>query len=340
MAIDEKSGAGAELAALYNELGHYLERAGHAADAYAAYREYRKRAQELFQHDQQRNLAELQEAFEHEQRRRELELLEREGRYQRSQLVARQLEQWLWAGGALFGLLLAALGLLLLRKLSADNRALAHTNAQLAQLSRRDALTGLANRRHFQAAMRSGQGRLDGTLMLIDVDHFKQINDRYGHASGDAVLIEVARRLRQVLREDDLIVRWGGEEFLVRVAPGHDADAEALVARLLAALADAPVAVAGATIPVSASIGFATFPLAPATWSPPWEQALELVDTAMYLAKAHGRHRAYGVRRAQADDPQALARLGRELEAAWRDGRAELVAIEGSPPASPVRRAA
>jgi diguanylate cyclase (GGDEF)-like protein len=340
MALDEKSGAGAELAALYNELGHYLERAGHSAEAYAAYREYRRRAQELFQRDQQRNLAELQEAFEHEQRRRELELLERAGRLQRAQLVARQLEQWLWAGGALFGLLLAALGLLLLRKLSAGNRALAQANAQLAQLSRRDALTGLANRRHFQAAMRSGEGRLDGTLMLIDVDHFKQINDRYGHASGDAVLIEVARRLRQVLREDDLIVRWGGEEFLVRVAPGGT-EPEALVARLLAALADTPVAVAGASVPVSASIGFASFPLAPADWSPPWEQALELVDTAMYLAKAHGRHRAYGVRRAAAADPQALAEIGRELEAAWRDGRVELVAIEGPAPASPgLRRVA
>jgi diguanylate cyclase (GGDEF)-like protein len=333
MAIDEKSGAGAELAALYNELGHYLERAGHAADAYAAYREHRRRAQELFQRDQQRNLAELQEAFEHEQRRRELELLAREGRLQRAQLVARQLEQWLWAAGALFGLLLAALGLMLLRKLSAGNRALAQANAQLAQLSRRDALTGLANRRHFQAAMRAGEGRLDGTLMLIDVDHFKQINDRYGHASGDAVLIEVARRLRQVLREEDLIVRWGGEEFLVRVAPGAaTGEAEALVARLLAALADEPVPVAGASVPVSASIGFATFPLAPAAWSPPWEQALELVDTAMYLAKAHGRHRAYGVRRAQADDAAALSRVGRELEAAWRDGRVELVAVEGAAP--------
>lgn len=340
MAIDEKSGADAELASLYSELGHYLERAGHAADAYAAYREHRRRAQVLFQRDQQRNLAELQEAFEHTQRRRELDLLEREGRLQRSQLVARQLEQWLWAGGALFGLLLAALGLLLLRKLSAGNRALAHANAQLAQLSRRDALTGLANRRHFQAAMRAGEGRLDGALMLIDVDHFKQINDRYGHASGDAVLIEVARRLRQVLREDDLIVRWGGEEFLVRVAPGDGADAEALAARLLAVLADAPVSVAGGSIPVSASIGFATFPLAPAAWSPPWEQALELVDTAMYLAKAHGRHRAYGVRRALAGDPAALARLARELEAAWRDGRVELVAIEGAPPAPPMRRVA
>ena len=332
MEIDEKSGALASQVSMYDELGHYLERAGHAAEAYAAYREHRRRAQELFQRDQQRNLAELQEAFEHEQRRRELELLERDGRYQRSQLVARQLEQWLWAGGAVFGALVAALGVLLLRRLSAGNLQLAHANAQLAQLSRRDALTGLANRRHFQAAMRAGQGRLEGTLMLIDVDHFKQVNDRHGHAAGDAVLVEVARRLRAVLREDDLVVRWGGEEFLVRVPGADPQEAEALAARLLASLADEPVQVGSTRVPVTASIGFAVFPLAPASWSPPWELALELVDTAMYLAKAHGRHRAYGVRRADAADEAALAAVGRELEGAWRDGRAELVGIVGPPP--------
>lgn len=339
MAIDERTGALSSLAALHDELGHYLERAGHAAEAYAAYREHRRRMQEAFRRDEQRNLAELQEAFEHQQRRRELELLERAGRLQRSQLVARQLELWLWAGGALFGLLLAALGVQLLRRLRAGNLQLEHANAQLAQLSRRDALTGLANRRHFQAAMRSGSGALEGSLLLIDIDHFKQINDRYGHAAGDAVLVEVAHRLRAALREDDLIVRWGGEEFLVRVASGDGAEAEALVARLLAALADTPVVQGSWHVPVTASIGFATFPLPPSRLPLGWEPALELVDTAMYLAKSHGRNRAYGLRRADAQDAAALASIGHELEAAWRDGRVELVAIEG-PSAAPARSVA
>jgi diguanylate cyclase (GGDEF)-like protein len=329
IAIDERLGNQAELAAMHSELGHYLERAGHAADAYAALREHRRLAAQLSQADQQRRLAELQESFDHEQRQRELALLEREGRLQRSQLVAQQLRQWLWAGGVLFGLLVASLGVLLLMRLRQGNRALADTNARLAQLARRDALTGLANRRHFQAAMKSADAPLRGTLMLIDIDHFKQINDRYGHAAGDAVLVEVARRLRAALREDDLIVRWGGEEFLVHATGGEPAEAPLLVARALESLGGTPVLHGAVPVPVSASIGFASFPLLPSRWIPGWEAALELVDTAMYLAKAHGRNRGYGVRRADAADAGTLAGLARELEAAWHDGRVDLAVVEG-----------
>jgi diguanylate cyclase (GGDEF)-like protein len=339
IAIDERAGNQAELASMHSELGHYLERAGYHTEAYSAWREHRRLRSQLVQRDQQRRLVELQESFEHDQRQRELELLERESRLQRSQLVAQQLRQWLWAGGALFGLLVAALGLLLLMRLRQGNRALADTNARLAQLARRDALTGLANRRHYQAAMKAAPtDSLRGTLMLIDIDHFKQINDRWGHATGDAVLVEVARRLRAALREDDLIVRWGGEEFLVQVAGNDPVEAQLLVARLLESLAGMPVRAGRVLVPVSASIGFAAFPLLPLRWAPGWEAALELVDTAMYLAKAHGRNRGYGVHRVEAADAAALATLARELEAAWQDGRVELTVVEG--PSREIRAAA
>jgi diguanylate cyclase (GGDEF)-like protein len=334
LAVDERSGNQAQQAATLRELGHYLEKAGYPGEAYAAYQQHRHLAEAVFRSDLQRQLAEMQEAFDHQSRRREMDLLEREGRIQQAQLVSRQLQMWLWAGGALTGALLLALGALLLRRVRAGNRALAQTNAQLAELSERDVLTGLANRHGFQAALPAG-ARIDGTLMLIDIDHFKQINDGWGHAAGDEVLIEVARRLRSAVRDDDLVVRWGGEEFLVWVRGPAAADPEAVVARTLAAIADTPVAVGRDRIPVSASIGFATFPLEPARAVLQWEPALELIDTAMYLAKAHGRNRAYGVRRAQADSLPALAALVRKLEAAWREGRVELVAIDGPTPAAP-----
>jgi diguanylate cyclase (GGDEF)-like protein len=335
IAIDERMGAQASLSDMHAELGHYLERAGHAADAYRAYREHRRLATELFQRDLQRQLAELRESYEHEQRQRELDLLERAARLQRSELLAAQLKQGLWIGGALLALVLFAAGALLLRRLREGNRALARTNEQLNQLARRDALTGLANRRHFQAAVHEPRGATPrGLLMLIDIDHFKQINDRFGHAAGDTVLVEVARRLRGALRDDDLIVRWGGEEFLVHV-PAHDnaaADEANRLARRLLRELSRPVAHGAIEIPVSASIGFAPLPLPPAALAPSWDLALELVDTAMYLAKAHGRHRAYGIERCHAADVAELARLGRDLEAAWRLGQVELSAIEGDAP--------
>ena len=175
--------------------------------------------------------------------------------------------------------------------------------------------------------------------MLIDIDHFKLINDRFGHAAGDAVLVEVARRLRASLRDDDLIVRWGGEEFLLLVKTVQRVEVDALVERLLQAVAALPVAHGALRVPVSASIGFASFPLERAQLALTIEQAVDLVDTAMYLAKAHGRHRAFGLRRADAGDAAALMLLARDLEAAWRAGQVELTAIIG-PAAGPLMQAA
>ena len=97
-------------------------------------------------------------------------------------------------------------------------------------------------------------------------------------------------------------------------------------------MASQPVLHGGLPVPASASIGFASFPLEPTLLALRVEQAVDLVDTAMYLAKAHGRHRAYGLRRAEAADAPSLLVLARDLEAAWRDGRVELTAIVGPAP--------
>ena len=328
MAVDERAGEPAEVASTQGELGFYLEKSGHFAEAYAAYSSYRRLNEQVFRSDLQRNLGEMQEAFDHERRQREIDLLERENRFQRAQLVSRQLRQWLWATGAALGALLLGLGALLLRRLRAGNLQLERANAKLAQLSERDALTGLANRRGFQSAL-PAHTRIEGTLVLLDIDHFKRINDTWGHASGDAVLVEVAQRLRAALREHDLVVRWGGEEFLVWLPAAASGEAETLVACTLAAIGAAPVIHGSDRIPVTASIGFATFPIEPARLALCWEEALVLVDAAMYLAKAHGRNRAYGVRRAGAGSAAALAALAGNFEHAWRHGDVDLQVIAG-----------
>jgi diguanylate cyclase (GGDEF)-like protein len=214
------------------------------------------------------------------------------------------------------------------------NRLLSTSNARLKVQSERDPLTGLANRRHFQAAMHelADDGKLGGTVYLIDIDHFKNINDRYGHGAGDAVLVEVARRLRETLREHDLIVRWGGEEFLVVVqALGAD-KVDTLAQRMLSALDRAPVIVGTHRIAVTGSIGFATFPIGPVPLRVSLERAINLVDTAMYLAKAHGRNRAYGVRILRAGDEAALEAITDSLESASRNGQVTLTLLQGHAP--------
>ena len=176
--------------------------------------------------------------------------------------------------------------------------------------------------------MSSGEG-LAASLFLIDIDHFKRINDSHGHAAGDAVLIDIAGRLRQAVRDDDLIVRWGGEEFLIVARAREGMDAPQLTQRLLDLIGSEPVRQDGRDIRVTASIGFVSLPVPPHGLRLTWERAIDLVDTVMYLAKAHGRNKAYGVERINAEDALAAAQLTARLEAAWSEGQVGLQVLSG-----------
>jgi diguanylate cyclase (GGDEF)-like protein len=332
MALDEQSGSAREIADSVKELGSYLEKAGYLPDALAAYRQYHQLAIQLNQQDRQRALIELQEGFANERRQHELDMLGREGRLKDEQILHHELELRQWAAAGLSSLLLLAVVAALARRLRLRNAQLSASNEQLRIQAEIDPLTGLANRHHLQAVMAARPSRvLEGTLCLIDIDHFKRINDQFGHAGGDAVLIEIARRLRAILRDDDLVVRWGGEEFLVLVRSLPEAEAEALAQRLLTALAEAPVVHEGRAVAISASIGYGVFPLRDGASEHriDWECAIRFVDNAMYLAKAHGRNGACGIRSVRAGDAPALLEVAQGLEAAWKEGRAQLHLQQG-----------
>ncbi len=331
LAIDERRGSLTGMSDTYAEMGQALERAGDAAAAIEALHQHRLLADQVLQRAQQQAILEQREQFDAERRARELELLQRDGELKAQQLRTRGLQQALYGLAVVGGALAAAAGLLLVRRTRRANAHLALSNARLKEQAELDPLTGLANRRQAQAVLRGldAGGGFAGTLLLVDLDHFKRINDRHGHAAGDAVLAEVARRLRAMLREDDLVARWGGEEFLV-IARATAAEAvQALAQRMLEAIGGDPVPVGAEPVPVTASIGFASFPLPPAGRVLGAERALDLIDTAMYLAKAHGRNRGYGVKAMHArDEPHAQA-IGRALEDAWHAGEVELVRLDG-----------
>ena len=163
---------------------------------------------------------------------------------------------------------------------------------RLEWLSRVDALTELFNRRHFSEVLRV---RLAGSaagaaIALVDVDHFKRINDTQGHQIGDLVLREIARRLEDATRPCDVTSRWGGEEFCVLLDEiGDDEELEAVVERLRAAVAASPIAIgANSAVEVTISIG-AVRPSA--TCHTP-EQLLASADAALYAAKRGGRNQA------------------------------------------------
>ena len=334
IAIDERRGSASGVSDLVRELGVYLEKAGDLPGAVAAYHRHRRMDASILRDDQQKAILSMQEQYDADGRTRALALLNRENDIKAEQLRRRDLQQRMgWLLAAAFVLSFAVVTLLY-RRVRQTNQLLSTSNEMLKVQSERDPLTGLANRRHFQAAMRqlAHDGKLSGTVYLIDIDHFKTINDRHGHGAGDAVLVEVARRLRDTLREQDLIVRWGGEEFLVVVQALGSEQVDTLAQRMLGALDQAPVVAGVHQIPVTGSIGFATFPMGPASLRVSWERAINLVDTAMYLAKAHGRNRAYGVRLLQARDEAALEEITRSLESAWRDGQVELTLLQGRTP--------
>jgi diguanylate cyclase (GGDEF)-like protein len=169
---------------------------------------------------------------------------------------------------------------------------LLRTQEELRHLATHDQLTGIFNRPTIVESLereltRAARERTPVSVAIADLDHFKRINDNYGHAAGDAVLAVAAARMRSVLRKYDAIGRYGGEEFLV-VLPACDAAGAADVAtRILKAVCEAPVDVAGGALGMAVSVGVST------TRSGT-ESAAELIagaDRALYRAKAAGRNR-------------------------------------------------
>jgi len=329
--MDAQREAGSYTAESWLELGTYLEKFDDLAGAVDAFHQSRKEFDEVLRDETRKAVLEAQARYEDQQRQREIRLLNQDNSLKAEQIRSRDLQLKLWAevGGCV--LLSGALLALAYRRIRRTNAALAQTNESLRVQSERDPLTGLANRRHFQQAiaLRTREGGLRGSLFLIDIDHFKRINDQWGHAAGDTVLVEVARRLRGVLREQDLVVRWGGEEFLILVNSEATEDARQLGQRLLDQIGGQPVDHGPLRIPISASVGFASFPMAPHDLTLEWERAIDLVDTAMYMAKAHGRNKAYGVAAMQARDRDQLLALAGRLEAAWHQGQVQLVSLLG-----------
>jgi diguanylate cyclase (GGDEF)-like protein len=343
LAVYEKEGDKPQLQDVMMEYGLALERAGDMAGAVAAYHRERTLSNELFERRRQKAVLELQGKYEADKKEKQIELLRRENQVKSAEIDNRRLQQRVWWLLAVVFALASAIVGILYRKVRHANAQLQVKNLELKQQSSRDPLTLLYNRRHFQEFMRTnvpvekrGVGAsaedIVGALFLLDVDHFKHVNDTYGHAAGDAVLTMISEKLREILRQADMIVRWGGEEFLAFLPAIPRSGVDEIARRLLAGISAHTIEYQGNAISVNVSIGFAPFPLSPGEHPLPWERAVNLVDMALYMAKGHGRNRAYGVRGFANFGDTSMEQIEQDLESAWRAGFVDLSVVLGEWP--------
>ena len=322
---------------LYPRMIDNLEALGRHAEALAMMREFKTLSDESVSVESNERIAKLEATIELARTEQKLASSERDRLFQESSLAeAKAAQARQRTLGIAMGLSLLALSLfaaLLARQvrfkaranalLEQKNREIEAQRANLEQFnetirlqSLRDALTGLPNRRFLQEFM---QQRTESSveplfLIMVDIDYFKRINDRLGHLVGDRALVYLAELLQRCQGENDVVVRWGGEEFLWLV-PGTTAEVpagrcEALQQALLAS----PLTAAGQDLAITISMGWCPHPLWPSLTTD-WHLSLRIADDALYQAKSGGRSRWVGYVPGEApNEPPSLENGTAELE--------------------------
>jgi diguanylate cyclase (GGDEF)-like protein len=292
----------------YWDLANKYESLGNFKRAMANYKlAYERSANDRRDGDSARKeLAKLETRFELE--RREKIASQAETDRQRQILIRNSA-----IGGGLLSLALALSVLARFRLARRSAKELSEANTRLETLSYTDSLTGLRNRRYFQNHVEQytvetsrhhiDEQQLDSPenadmlFFLVDLDHFKAVNDNFGHHAGDLVLKQAAQRLQSATREGDELIRWGGEEFMLVSKQANREQGAAMAERLRQAIDASPFDLGnGKTLTRTCSIGFAAFPLVPnSVKQPSWEAVVDLADQALYVAKESGRNAWVGL---------------------------------------------
>ena len=283
-------------------------------------------------------LNDLQNRYDTKAKTQQITILEHENTLKAQLLENKQLQQkltllfvilMLFAAGALYSLY---------RKVRQSNKKLYETNQQLAIQSQRDPLTGLFNRRalheHMQGrAKNRRENDKDATLtgiLMLDIDFFKRINDHYGHSAGDAVLIEVSQRLVESCREQDLVVRWGGEEILLLLDNISLEQVPIFIKRILNIVADRPIQYEQHKINITVSGGFIHLPFANISEEElDWEKVMQIADMALYLSKANGRNQVCMINGLKVSFAIAETLLYSDLTGAIREQMIEVATVTG-----------
>jgi len=191
-----------------------------------------------------------------------------------------------------------------------DIGKLKQAHDKMKMMSVTDPLTKLKNRRYFHNLIirdvkqskrtlykKSKEGLIYSMIFfMVDIDFFKKVNDKYGHNAGDQLLVQLSDRMYKTLRGSDLLVRWGGEEFLIMSKDDNFEGAKQLSIKLLKSIEGNPFILEGLNVDITISIGYCGFPILkndPNMFK--WEDIVNLADSALYIAKNNGRKRSVGI---------------------------------------------
>ncbi|WP_306598269.1 tetratricopeptide repeat-containing diguanylate cyclase [Geothrix sp. 21YS21S-2] len=310
------SGAINDSAEITGNLAEEFAFAGDYRRAYETEVEFKNLADSLKASQDQKHIADASAAFESDKQQLQIQALQRDRRNQ-----ARLRLLWIALGALGFGIA----GVLVLSR-----RRLESANKALADMSLRDPLTSLANRRYLttriaedlaqvnrlQRLGKASNGKdrmmanIDVVFLMIDIDHFKAVNDEHGHVAGDNVLKQFAGILSQTMRDSDTVVRWGGEEFFVVAKHTSRADAHLVAERIRSRVEAFNFDLGnGGYLHKTCSIGYASYPFfrrEPAKVA--WEKVAEVADQCLYAAKSMGRNTWVGVHEA-VDAPESLQEI-------------------------------
>jgi len=294
---------------LYPVLIENLEALGRTSDALTAMHEFKALSDEVISTESRTRIGELENTIDLARKEQALAESEAANDLQRAENAALQASESRASAInlALLACLVAVAAVLALlwrthrlrnrshRELTARNveieqqrSALQQLNASIQQQSREDALTGLGNRRYLLESLAASSTADTGVLVMADLDHFKRINDSHGHDTGDLALKLFADALRSVARQGDMLVRWGGEEFVWLCRGAALDQGPALCERLLRQLREQPLMVNDQPLHVTVSLGFVPLSIWADT-APDWDGALKIADYAVYCSKASGR---------------------------------------------------
>lgn len=319
---------------MYRSLAKLYEEFDDHESAVEAYKKIIELEAEIIKSEREDAVQALQEQYETEKKNRKIERLSLEKQAADAEIAEKETRQKLWIALAILFLLIAVMLVQWLLTSRKRNKDLVDDNIHLERQTDRDPLTAAYNRRFLQKTMQSldqklksldRPGRADDIMgiILLDVDFFKNVNDTYGHAVGDAVLVEMTKRFKSLLRERDMVVRWGGEEFVL-LLPNINGALCNVADRVIKRIGNETFNFEGQQLKITISAGSVTWP---AYEDQSWEDALHLADMAAYLSKSGGRNRATCVTKIDKDADKK--EISKDLQQAEKQAWVELTRIEG-----------